>query len=160
MSGPGYVTTARGEILNMDQLIREQTKRPLTKAERDSLKSEIKPTKRPRTPINVRGHMPLSGAEKAPQVQPAAAKAVPEHPTMSSSGSSETDKTLADFTSIKVDKPMRLKEKPESAGQASQEILSDIMKELEANAPHSREAAEQIEKEEYEEKQSASRKKS
>lgn len=161
MSGPGYVTTARGESLNMDQLIREQTRRPLTDAEKASLKSEIKPTKRPRNPINVRGHMPSSGQEKVPDVQHSAKKPrSPEHPTRSDSRPGGDVKTIADFTGIKVKKPVRLKEKPENAEKASQEILGDIMDELEANAPHSREAVEQVEKEEASENPKATRKKS
>jgi hypothetical protein len=60
----GFVTTARGEVLNIDALIDAANKPIGLKQE----KSEIQPKKVRRAPINVRGFKPAVGEAKAPKI--------------------------------------------------------------------------------------------
>lgn len=63
--GKGWVTTARGESLNLDQLITD-AKRPIdAKDEHTEIKKRVIPK---RKPLNVRGFRPGAGEASAPDV--------------------------------------------------------------------------------------------
>ena len=158
MAAPGQVTTARGEVINMDELKRNANKRPMTAEEKAAMKDEVKPRKRPKKAINVRGNMPVKGEAKAPEPKPK--KEPKPAPVEEKEFDKNPDgKTVADYTGIKVDKPVRLKGKVENPVEEADNTLNDIMGELEANTPHSRDAAEVVEKEEEAEEKKPTRRK-
>lgn len=149
MAGAGHVTTARGDSLDMEDLKRKANKRPLTTAEKAAMKDEIPVKKKPRVPINVRGNMPRSGVEKAPEFKK---KPTPNEPllmdTSKSPGKANPEGlSMSDLTGIKVDKPKKLEGPVEDIQEHADGALGDIMQELETNAPHARDAAEVAETE-------------
>ena len=161
MAAPGQVTTARGDVINMDELKRNANKRPLTAEEKAAMKDEVKPRKRPKKAINVRGNMPSRG-EAALDHQDRRGHAKMQEETAPVEEEKEFDKnpegkSVADFTGIKVDKPTRLKGKVENPVEEADNTLNDIMGELEANTPHSRDAADVVDKEEADEKKTTRR---
>lgn len=148
MSAPGHVTTARGEVLDMEELKRKANQKPLSAEQKAAMKDEVKPQKRVRKAINVRGNMPMRGEEKAPVAEkPKAAHAPVAAPEPKPHDKNPEGKSIADFTGIKVDKPVKLKGKVEDPVAAADDALGDIMGELEQNTPHSRDAADLVEKE-------------
>ena len=156
MAAPGQVTTARGDVINMDELKRRQTQRPLTAEEKAAMKDEVKPRKRPKKAINVRGNMPKRGEAEAPTSKTKRAPA-PAPVEEKEFDKNPDGKTVADYTGIKVDKPVRLKGKVENPVEEADNTLNDIMGELEANTPHSRDAADVVEKEEEAEEKKPAR---
>lgn len=150
MAGAGHVTTARGESLDIEDLKRKANKRPMTAAEKAAMKDEIKPRKKPRIPINVRGNMPRRGEEVIPEgkKRPSLNEPLPMDTSMSPNKANPEGKSVADLTGMRLEKPKTLKGKVEDPTAHADGALGDIMQELETNAPHSREAAEVAEKEE------------
>lgn len=150
----GHVTTARGEVLNIDELkARAQAKMVKMPA------SEIKKKKiSKRKPLNVRGYTPISGDAKVPQMpenvkqeienrerQRVAAVRAQQHKEMASSFNSEGQaKSLADITGLKLEvtKEAVAREKSRRqtgvvAPEASSEALDEILQELSEENPHS-----------------------
>ena len=143
MSGKGWVTTARGEGLNIDDLI-AKSKRPIGTKE---AKSEIKKRKVPgRKPLNVRGFQPAQGEAK-PHGEPTPAAETPETPApVAAFNDGEEAASTADITGIKVKKRASTKKPNVPAEEAAGEALGDIMSGLEAGSPNAVTAAEQEEK--------------
>ena len=99
----GYVTTARGESLNMDAL-KDSANLPLALAKQT--KTEVpKRDYRVRKPINVRGHQPAAGEHAVPEMPEAVANTVArlnpgEMPIKTSYTDDGEAKTLADVTGV------------------------------------------------------------
>lgn len=140
MSGKGWVTTARGDGLNIDDLI-AKSKRPIGVTEE---KSTVKKQKVPgKTPINVRGFQPAQGEAKPQEVE----KAAPvEAARKAASTDSKEANSQADLTGIKVKKRASTKKPTGTAEEAASEALGDIITGLEDNNPNAMKAAEQEEK--------------
>jgi len=149
----GQVTTARGDILNLDLLI-EQSKRPIGYKEP---KSEVapRPSMKKRVPINVRGFSPSTDGMKVPEMPaeiranlPATAK--PATPSAFRRADDKTAQSLADLTGVRVDKPKHVRVAAEGepgmapADYAQSVALSDIMGGLQAVQPQAVKAAEDI----------------
>lgn len=147
MAGSGHVTTARGEVLDIEDLKRRANKRPLTAAEKAAMKDEIPVRKRPRVPINVRGNMPRAGEEQAPEFKPTPNEPLPMDTRNSPGKSNPEGKTMAELTGMTLKDAKTLKGPVEDLEDHGQNALGDIMQELETNAPHSRKAADEVEKE-------------
>lgn len=119
---PGHVMTARGYLLNMDQL-RVKSRRPLI--DNVDHKDKVQPQKRPVKQLNMRGFMPSSEGV-APPAFSYQARAQPVLPRVV-----EPDSTsLADLTGVTVDSPRHLREKPANSVEAADSTLREIMGEL------------------------------
>lgn len=143
MTGKGWVTTARGQALNMDDL-KMQAERPI--GFKDA-KSEVKPKKLPkRIPINVRGFLPAQGEAKVPEMPEKVAGVIEARKgkkTARVSVRPAQAESLADITRIKVDKAKFIKEAPkDGARAASEDVLANIMDDLNQDAPKLQKAAE------------------
>ena len=159
MAGAGHVTTARGQVLDIEKLKRDANKRPLTPAEKVAMKDEIPVRKRPRVPINVRGNMPRAGEERAPEFKPTPNEPMNPSTKKSPNKTNPEGKTIADLTGIKLEDPKSLKGPVEDPVGHAQGALGDIMQELETKAPHSREAADIVESEKTPDEMEAAAKK-
>ncbi len=138
MSGKGWVTTARGESLDIDNLI-AKSKRPIgTKEE----KTEIKKRKIPgsKTPINIRGFQPAQGNSSPPVVETVAQKEIKDTP-ISSYNDGKKAKSASDLTGIKVRKRSTTKKPTGTAADASNAVLDDITSSLESGTPNAVKAA-------------------
>ena len=145
MAGPGHVTTARGDSLNIDDLI-AKSKRPIgLKEDKSTIKKKTKPGSRKQ--LNVRGFRPAQGEAKPPeseiQEQPEQKK-VP----VSAFNDGKDARSVADMTGIKVEKKATTKKPDKPAAEAASDALGDILGTLEETAPNSVAAAEEVEKEE------------
>ncbi len=142
MSGKGWVTTARGGGLNIDDLI-AKSQRPIgLKEENSTIKKREIPGGR--KPINVRGFQPAQGEVRH---QDAPAPLVKEKPTHKSAFKAGNEaKSKADLTGIKVKRRASTKKPTGSAEEAASEALGDIMTGLEASSPNAAAAADQEEK--------------
>jgi len=142
MSGKGWVTTARGEGLNIDDLI-AKSKRPIGVMEE---KSTVKKQKVPgKTPINVRGFQPAQGEAKPQEAaQAPAVEAAPAPKAAFNDGNDASSQ--ADLTGIKVKKRVSTKKPTGTAVDAASSTLGDIMTGLEDGNPNAVAAAEQEEK--------------
>lgn len=129
MSGKGWVTTARGEGLNIDDLI-AKSKRPIgVTEEKSTIKKPNAPSKR--KPVNVRGFRPAHG-EAQPRNATATAEETPARKAASSGG--KTAVSQADLTGIKVKKRASTK-KPTGTAEDASDALGDIITGLEDTAP-------------------------
>ena len=145
MTGKGWVTSARGQEINMDDL-KMQAERPIGFKE---AKSEVKP-KAPlskRTPVNIRGFVPAPGEAKVPEMPPEISgmleirkdRKIPVRPSKVQS--------MADITRIKVSDAKFIKGKSENGARAaSEDVLSNIMGDLNQDAPILVKAAEDDER--------------
>lgn len=122
----GMVTTARGQVINMDAL-KEASSRPLSSPN----KHDIKKAKAPKQTkaLNVRGYMPAQGSAKPPELPEEIKETLAERKKTDSPVTKT--KTMADLTGVRVDKPKRIKSRPENPEQASNEVLSEILNDLE-----------------------------
>ena len=151
----GHVTTARGEVINMDAL-KDAANVPIAKAKQKG--TEVPKRTYPRKAINIRGNMPAQGEHKPnlEAVEPARIdpEEIPQRSAVSETG--EVEK-LADITGVKV-KPTtgaveRAKarasnpEAPETPEAVANEALGDILGDLEAANPNAQAAADAEEKE-------------
>lgn len=148
----GWVTTARGEALNLDAL-KDAANLPLAKAKQT--KTEVpKRDYNTRKPINVRGFKPGAGEHQIQEMPDAVTKTVSkrspdEQPVKSAYAEDGEAKTLADVTGVKV-KPTEsaIKRAKERANEdiapeeVANEALGDILGDLEAANPKAVEAAE------------------
>ncbi len=144
MTGKGWVTTARGQTLNMDDL-KMQAERPI--GFKDA-KSEVKP-KTPlskRLPVNIRGYTPAPGESKVPEMPQEVVNVLEARQDKEASrvavrpGKAET---MADVTRVKVNRPKFIKEAPENGAEAAAEdVLANIMDDLTQDAPKVIKAAE------------------
>jgi hypothetical protein len=159
MTGKGWVTTARGEALNMDELIM-QAERPI--GFKDA-KSEVKPKVLPkRVPINVRGYAPEQGEARVPEMPQEVSNALdarqsktPRRVTIMP-GKAES---MADLTRIRIDKPKFTKEVPKGGAEAASEaVLDNILGDLSQDTPKFQKAAEDEEKAPKKAKKKASKK--
>ena len=148
----GWVTTARGEQLNLDQLILD-SKRPLNapKEQKSEVKKRVIPKRRP---INVRGYKPDGGQAKVPEM-PEEMKARMAQRIDAKKASTQERKvayrdggvaeTYADLTGVKL-KPTEaaverakarmtksMDEVPEQAAEPKDEALEEILEELEGH---------------------------
>lgn len=151
MSGSGYVTSARGEVINMDEL-KNKANMPLAKSKQKN--STVKPKVKPRKALNVRGHVPAQGEHvMAPMSQEVkqrveyiessdgsktvAHDTIPPASTTTESGVAET---LADVTGIKLSaSPEAIKRREaqlanEEISEESSEVLDDILSDLGDNS--------------------------
>lgn len=126
MSAQGMVTTARGEKLNLDQLIMDR-KKPIGFKE---TKSEIKAKVKTRKPINVRGFVPARGDAPAPIVPDAPEVVAKEIPMPRRSFAQGEASRLADLTGIRMDKAKHLKERTSDPLAAAAAEADAIMKDL------------------------------
>lgn len=150
----GHVITARGEALNLDQLI-ESAKRPLNHKE---AKSEIgvRPTPNTRRSLNVRAFVPPQGRSKAPVAPVVEAPVEPEVPAIPSRFRRAEDgeaQTLADLTGIRVDTPKTLRVAKEGEqGMDRKELaegalLNNILGQLNRQNPGAAQEAERVARE-------------
>ena len=148
----GYVTTARGESLNMDAL-KDAANLPLALSKQT--KTEVpKRDYRARKPINVRGYQPGAGEHKVPEMPEAVATTVAklnpdEMPVKTSFTEDGEAKSLADVTGVKVKATKAAVERAKvRAGtdtapeEAASEVMQDILGDLEAANPNAQAAAE------------------
>ena len=139
----GWVTTARGEQLNLDQLIIE-SKRPFdAKDEKTEVKRRVI---KKRKPLNVRGYKPATGEAKVPEMPVEIAEIVTkkektEAPRKVAYRDGGVAETYSDLTGVKVKpteaaverrKAQMAKARDEVAGVEDDEV-DDILKELEAH---------------------------
>lgn len=111
MSGKGYVTTARGELLDFDSLVMKSKQKPGT-----DVKASVKKRNVPTGPTNkVRGHKLTAGAAQ-PETK--------TDETEVETNATTDEKSLADYTSVKV----RTKKNKKEGNDAVEEILSDLNK--------------------------------
>ena len=150
----GHVMTARGDVLNLDEL--------KAKANAKMVKmpgSEIKKKKiSKRKPLNVRGYAPVSGEAKVPQMpenvrqeienrerQRVAAVRAQQHKEMASSYNDDgTVASMADITGLKMEvteaavfREKARKQAGVVAPEASSEALNEILHELNSDNRHS-----------------------
>lgn len=148
----GYVTTARGESLNMDAL-KDSANLPLAKSKQ--IKTEVpKRDYRARKPINVRGFQPGAGEHKVPEMPEAVANTVArlnpdEMPVKTSFTEDGEAKSLADVTGVKVKPTKAAVERAKARTgtdtapeEAASEVLAEVLGELEASNPNAQAAAE------------------
>ncbi len=148
----GYVTTARGESLNMDAL-KDAANLPLALAKQT--KTEVpKRDYRARKPINVRGFQPSAGEHKVQEMPEGVADTVArlnpgEMPIKTSYTDDGEAKTLADVTGVKVKpSPEAIERAKVRAGsdtapeEAASELMGDILGDLEKANPNAQAAAE------------------
>lgn len=144
MSGKGWVTTARGDGLNIDDLI-AKSRRPIgTKEEKSTIKKRKVPGGR--KPLNVRGFQPAQGEAKPQEASTPAVvtKAAPAPAAAFNDGKEASSQS--DLTGIKVKKRASTKKPTGTAEDASNAVLSDITSSLEDGNPNAVAAAEQEEK--------------
>lgn len=140
----GWVTTARGEALDLDAL-KNAANLPIAKAKQT--KTEVTKRVLPRKPVNIRGNMPAQGEHKPKlaEVETKKKRIDPEE-LPQKSAVSETGKVekLADITGIKV-KPTdgaieRAKQRAAKGDvppeEAANEALGEILGDLKAAAPN------------------------
>ena len=154
----GWVTTARGEALNLDAL-KDSANLPLAKAKQTKT-TVPKRDYNTRKPINVRGYQPGAGEHKMQEMSEEVAETVAklnpdEQPVKSAYAEDGEAKSLADVTGVKVRKTegavQRAQERANddiapTPEQAANEALGDILGDLEASNPNAIEAAEAEEK--------------
>jgi hypothetical protein len=123
----GWVTTARGEALNLDAL-KDAANLPLV--QKKQTKTEVpKRDYRSRKPINVRGFQPGAGEHKVQEMPEGVADTVArlnpdEMPVKTSFTETGEAKTLADVTGVKI------KTTPEKISRAKARASSDIAPEV------------------------------
>lgn len=125
----GMVTTARGQVINMDAL-KESSTRPLASPNKNDIK---KNKHKEAKPLNVRGYMPAQGKATPPELPQEIKDTLEARSRLSERSNSMQKKiqTMADITGVKVDKPKRLRSRPSNPEQASNEVLSEILNDLE-----------------------------
>ncbi len=140
----GYVTTARGEQLNLDQLIIDSKRPPGLKEQA----TEVKKRKIPkRKPLNVRGFKPAAGEAKAQEMPEEMRQVVrktqkkPEKPRKVAFKEGGTAETYADLVGVRV-KPTegaverrkaQLAKAQDEAVETQDDELKDVLAELEAH---------------------------
>ena len=150
----GWVTTARGESLNLDAL-KDAANMPLAKAKQT--KTTIpKRDYRVRKPINIRGFQPGAGEHKAQDVPEGVANTVArlnpeEMPVKTSFTESGEAESLADVTGVKVKatpgaiQRAKVRASGEHADVAPEDVaseaLTDILGDLEKANPNAQAAA-------------------
>lgn len=150
----GWVTTARGEALNIDAL-KDSANMPLAK--KKQTKTEVpKRDYRNRKPINVRGFQPGAGEHEVQEMPEGVADTVArlnpdEQPVKTSFTESGEAKSLADVTGVKVkatpEKIQRAKARASGNSDVApeavaNEALDGILGELEDANPNAQAAAE------------------
>lgn len=146
----GFVTTARGEVLNMDAL-KDAANLPLVKAKQT--KTTVPKRTYPRPPINIRGNMPAQGDHKPEleEIETKTRRIDPETiPQVSAVNDTGVVETSADITGVKV-KPTagaieRAKERSRGGDvpppeEVANEALGDILGDLKAANPNAEKAA-------------------
>lgn len=130
------ITTARGQVINMDAL-KESSSRPLSSPNKNDIRKTQQ--KKPRA-LNVRGYMPSQGKATPPELPDeiketlAARDRIAKNPN----ASQYKTKTMADITGVRIDKPKRHKSKTANPEQASNEVLSEILSDLEGQGTEKR----------------------
>lgn len=150
----GWVTTARGESLNMDAL-KDSANMPLAKAKQTKT-TVPKRDYRARKPINIRGFQPGVGEHKIQDMPEGVAETVSrlnpdEMPVKTSFTESGEANSLADVTGVKVKatpeavKRAKVRASGEHADTAPEDVasdaLTDILGDLEAANPNAQAAA-------------------
>lgn len=140
MSGKGWVTTARGDGLNIDDLI-AKSKRPIgTKEEKSTIKKRKVPGGR--KPLNVRGFQPAQGEAKTPVREDTTEAPAPQEAPVAAFNDGKKASSEADITGIKVKKRATTRKPNVPAEEAASETLGDIMTGLENGSPNAVNAAE------------------
>lgn len=150
----GHVMTARGEVLNLDELIAKANAKMVKMPASEVKKKKISKRK----PLNVRGYAPVSGEAKVPQMpenvkqeienrerhRVAAVRAQQHREMASSFNDAGTAESMADITGLKMEVTqaavLREKTRRESgivAPEASSEALNEILSELASDNRHS-----------------------
>lgn len=140
----GWITTARGEQLNIDDLIDKSRRPPNLKDEKSEIKKKVVARK---TPINVRGYKPAQGEAPVPELPEGVIQQVDEKqkalfgkkkPVSAYREGQEAEK-LSDLTGVMV-KPTEAAVERRKAQIASErgeapeggnEALNEILEELE-----------------------------
>ena len=120
----GIVTTLRGHKINMHEL-RNKAKQPLVQGDQ---KDKLPPQKQPEIQPTVQGFMPSMEGVARPQTK----KPIPPEIVKAEQIVENDQPTAADFTGVIVDKPRRLKERPDNVEEAANAALSEIIGDLEA----------------------------
>ncbi len=167
----GWVTTARGEALNIDAL-KDAANLPLV--QKKQTKTEVpKRDYRTRKPINVRGFQPVAGEHQVQEMPEGVADTVArlnpdEKPVKTSFTESGEAKTLADVTGVKVTaSPEAIKRAKARASEntnvapeeVATEALDGILGDLEAANPNAQAAADAEDEEKPKKTRSRSTKK-
>lgn len=127
-TGPGWVFTARGQPLNLDELISRQ-KKPVNQADlKGTVKKQVKPQ---RMPVNVRGFQPArtdTASPDAPVIAIAEEAQAPQE--------IKNTRSIADMTGVTVDAPryMKNKGKAKNLNEVTDAALSEVLHEIEAVA--------------------------
>ncbi len=129
--GQGWVTTARGKELNLDELI-AKAKKPINAGD---LKNTVPQAPAPaRTAVNVRGFTPSAGTAPktvAVAAAPEAPKVESKAPPSAYTGGEAT--SVADMTGIKVNQVKYLKDKkPKDPQAVAHAALGEVLGELQA----------------------------
>ena len=143
----GWVTTARGEALDLDAL-KNAANLPIAKAKQT--KTTVKKKKFDRPPINMRGHMPAQGVHK-PELKAVEERIDPETlPQKSSVADDGVVTTEADITGVKVKPTKTAVERAKARAQGgnpapveevANEALGDILGDLKEAVPNAEIAA-------------------
>jgi hypothetical protein len=148
----GWVTTARGEALNMDAL-KDSANLPIAKAKQTKT---VVPSRdyRSRKPINVRGFQPGAGEHQAQEMPEGVANTVArlnpdEKPVRAAFPEDGEAKSLADVTGVKVKPTATAVQRAKARANddiapevVATEALTDILGDLEAANPNAQAAAE------------------
>lgn len=167
MSGQGMVTTARGEILNLDNLI-EQAKRPIGVKDQASEKQKrVVPQKRN---LNVRAFAPTLGETEVPEVPEEVQEALRKKNEAEDSHSTKSipssfrrhedgrAQSIADLTGIRIEEVKHLKPKDmagKSKEEVKNEVLGEILTGLEKDNPNAEKAAKDAEEQQKKTKRTA-----
>ena len=152
----GIYTTARGQVINMDELM-DKANLPLI--QKKQTKTTVKKRYDEPKPINVRGFQPQPGAAKTQDVPDDVAKAAAgniridpaEQPIVTSTTESGKAETLADVTGLKVKPSDGAVERAKAraaiipggvpAEEVASKALNEILSDLEVSNPNAIAAA-------------------
>lgn len=139
MASP-YITTARGVVLNFDQLV-EASSRPMGHKE---TKSEVKSSRanRKNKPINVAGFVPAAGKTTFDEskLEPTTPAIRPDSGDVTRTPHTKNRKSISELTAVRVtNKSDKTKDDVDSVEDlvAGKGVMNDIMSDLDAanNAP-------------------------
>lgn len=120
----GTVITAKGKRMDFADLVRKSRKPISTGDMKDTVVRQQPPTKE----LRARGHLP----SHAGVAKPVTTEPVPPAPEKAAAPAPQArqfdEKSLADYTEIKIDEAKHMKGKPDDALQSSNEALEEILK--------------------------------
>jgi len=144
------VVTARGDILNLDNLIM-QANRPLNYKEEKSESTRQRVDKTP--PLNIRGYMPSAPSVTMPVIADEIKTILSERATASSFSATGVAQSMADLTGIKVEKATYMNEVRKNLPEgvtpkdiAESIVVEEILNNMKSSHPNATSAAADIDK--------------